>query len=743
MRWLALILAVPLTSCQEKDPWAGNPNVPEEISFNQHIRPLFTRECLSCHGEEKAAGDLRLDRPSGVASVTTDNSPQKSLLWEKVAADHPAALPDREKAILWRWIKQGTPTEGHWSSLPLQKALADPPSLSVTEPVSEQEFAFLARALFGREPTAAELTYHRDHQPPRGDLIDSMLRQPTFAASFKTRLLLLSGTSPVASSTPFAPYLRWLDAEVAGVDFALDDFFREALAGDLLPAAGQQGTIATAWVRLPHRRGFGSLAERVTKSLLAIEPGREPTPNDLWPGAAATLSSFLPEFPPATSGEIARPPFLPVHTPQQLEALKKAEEAEVQAWQLTKEIPSGTAVAFAQWLAEEEPAVDLPNLAVAFSFDAAIPKDLAPRPVASLRSPVSLAEGVQGTALAPPAEFEGLPLASDRAFTFSFFLKLSHLPEKEEPLFFSRSPGGAPLGFRLNLSPTSLTVALLNGSAANSLAAQTSTLPAPGQWHHLAIGYDGSRRAEGFQLWIDAQPIPLAPRRGQVYGLARSPGGSLSYRYPNKENLPPTLIDELQIHRRLLSEIEVAHLRDGRALLAAVRDEFPREDLLFNYYVSSKSLPARQVLQRAIGASNEVATLQATGLLVPVAGPTPLPQLRPPLPFFALPLDSNPDRLGLANWLFDDRNPITPRVLASRLYRMIHGVSLLPAGDISDPWKVPADPVLLDYIARQILVQEWNVRTILRTILLHPPAAEEIHLSSSQGAPSFILSKRR
>lgn len=727
VRWLVLLPILVLTSCQEKDPWAGRADIPVTISFNQHIRPLLSRECLSCHNAEKAEGGLQLDRASGVAAVTTDNSPRRSRLWEMIAASHPVALPERDQAILWRWIKQGTPTEGHWASLPL----STPPvaslgsRLSPQEPVSEQEFAFLARTLFGREPIPAEIEYNTKHQPPRGDLIDGMLRQKGFAESFKTRLLLLSGASPVPANGPFAPYLRWLDNEVANPSLALDDFFRESLAGDLVPESGQQGAIATAWTRLPNRSGITSLSDRVGETLLGITPSNAASANALWPNAGEILPLFLPEPPPATKGNQAYPPFLPLHTPQQLEALKQARAAETEAWTLANEIPEAATVAFAEWLAEEQSAVDVPDLAVAFAFDTATPKDRAPRPVGSLVSPLTVAEGVHGTALAPPANFEGLPLASDRAFTLSFFLKLSHLPDKEEPLFFAKTPQGAAVGFRLNLSPEGLTVALLNGSAANSLAARAVTLPQPGHWHHLAIGYDGSRRAEGFKLWIDAQPIQLSTLHNDLYGIASSPGGRLSFQFPVTENTPPTLIDELQIHRRLLTDIEAAHVRDGKALLEAVRDQFPREDLLFDYYLNSRSPLSRQNRARAVAASNEVSTLQATALLVPIAKSNPLPEVRPALPFFSLPLDAEPDRLGLANWLLNDRNPVTPRVVASRLYQLVHGVSLLPAEDISDPWQVPTDPALLDYLARDLLIKEWNLRGVLRTILLNPPLQDE------------------
>ncbi len=725
VRWLLPLLAFSLPSCQEKDPWAGDSSVPLTISFNQHIRPLLSRECLSCHNEAKAEGGLRLDLPSGVASVVSDSSPRKSRLWEQIAANHPVALSSRKQGILWRWIKQGTPTEGHWASLPLNphsfSAQASP--LSPNEPVTEQEFAFLSRTLFGREPSSVEKTYNSAHQPPRGQLIDDMLKQASFAQSFQTRLLLFSGAQPVAPDGPFAPYLRWFETQLFEPDFSLANFFQQALAGDLVPDSGQQGAIATAWTRLPHRNGISSLRERIAQNLLGLDLSAPVSSQEIWPNALETLTAFIPEFPPATHGEIALPPFLPLHTPQQIKALKTSRMREKEAWKQLSQIPDNTTIAFAEWFAEEETAVSIPDLAVSFSFDQSPPQDLSPRPLANLTSPATVTTGAQGTALAPPASFSGFPLSSDRSFTLSFFLKVPQLPNKETPLFFAQTPLGAPVGFQFNLSTNNLTIGLLNGSAKNSLGVTASTLPTPNHWHHFAIGYNGSRKASGFRLWIDSKPIALTPAHDELYGIASAPDGALQFRYPSSPEATPALLDELQIYRGLLSELEIAHLRDGQALLNAIRDEFPREDLLFKYYLRSKSVPARENTQRALNASNEVSTLEATALLVPVAGPTPLPALRPALPFYPLPLDSEPDRLGFAHWLFDERNPITPRIMASRFYELVYGVGLLPPSGLSDPWQVPPNPALLDHLASELIAADWNLRKILRIILLNPPSA--------------------
>lgn len=727
----SLLLLCPLLllfSCQEKDPWAHDSSLPQKISFNQHIRPLLARECIQCHGPESAQGNLRLDRPSGVSSVTSENSPKKSLLWEKILASHPVPLPERDQALLWRWIKQGTPSEEHWAALPLASPAPSslPQPLSLDDTVSVAEFSFLARTLLGREPLPEEVALLEKSQPKRSQVIDGLMMSESFARAFRTRLLLLTGTKPMPKGTPFSPYFRWLENEIAEPDFSVRDFLTNSLAGDLPPQAGQQGTIATAWLRLPNQSGIDSLAERVADRLLGLDLTRPSNANDLWPRAAQTLPLFLPEFPNASSGRIANPPFLPVQTPEQRTALASAMTKEAERWEASGRTPEGAAEGFAAWLSDEARTAIVPDLAASYSFEQELPIDGAPNPSSAVKLGVNgLTKGVQGFALAAPADFQHLPLGSNRAFTLSFFLRVPTLPQADTPLLSSLTPEGAQVGFRFSLSQEGISIGLLNGSVANSLSTTTKVLPTPGHWHHFTITYDGSRSARGIALWIDAKEAPLETTNGHLYGIAEADGRELLFRFPQPEGSAPAALDELQVHHAVLSEMEIPNLRDGKALLAAVRDEFPREDLLFRYFLRSRSEAKRSAIREAVAASSKVGMLQDSAFLVPVAERTPPPAQRPTLPFLPLPHTSNPDRLGLAQWLCDDRNPVTPRVVVSRLYQMVYGVGLLPAGqDLSDPWQVPQDQALLDFLARDLIAKNWSLREILRTIILYPPPTE-------------------
>jgi cytochrome c553 len=93
----------------------------EELSFEQHIRPILKAHCFHCHGEEgKREGglDLRLRRlivaggESGVSLVPGDS--QASLLLERVrSGDMPPVdkkLSSEEISQLERWIAEGAKT---------------------------------------------------------------------------------------------------------------------------------------------------------------------------------------------------------------------------------------------------------------------------------------------------------------------------------------------------------------------------------------------------------------------------------------------------------------------------------------------------------------------------------------------------------------------------------------------------------------------------------------------------------
>jgi hypothetical protein len=75
-------------------------------------------------------------------------------------------------------------------------------------------------------------------------------------------------------------------------------------------------------------------------------------------------------------------------------------------------------------------------------------------------------------------------------------------------------------------------------------------------------------------------------------------------------------------------------------------------------------------------------------------------------------------RLALARWLVDPKNPLTPRVLANRLWQYHFGIGIVDTpSDFGAMGSRPTHPELLDWLARQVLAQGWQLKPLHRLIV--------------------------
>jgi hypothetical protein len=105
-----------------------------------------------------------------------------------------------------------------------------------------------------------------------------------------------------------------------------------------------------------------------------------------------------------------------------------------------------------------------------------------------------------------------------------------------------------------------------------------------------------------------------------------------------------------------------------------------------------------------------------------------------PIYFPPMPKDLPMNRLGLANWIVSRDNPLTARVAVNRYWAQLFGKGLvLTEEDFGHQGTAPSHPELLDWLAVNFMDSDWNVKKLLKTIVM-----SATYRQSSKESPALL-----
>ena len=88
------------------------------------------------------------------------------------------------------------------------------------------------------------------------------------------------------------------------------------------------------------------------------------------------------------------------------------------------------------------------------------------------------------------------------------------------------------------------------------------------------------------------------------------------------------------------------------------------------------------------------------------------------------------NRLGLAEWTVSPKNPLTARVFVNQLWQEFFGKGIVKsAGDFGMQGDLPSHPALLDWLAVDFMEHGWNIKRLVRQLVLSATYRQSTKLS--------------
>lgn len=351
---------------------------------------------------------------------------------------------------------------------------------------------------------------------------------------------------------------------------------------------------------------------------------------------------------------------------------------------------------FQEWLTTDGSSPQIPGLVAAYSFDDRQLNNLAPTDGIEERGKQLIADsGAHGLGLFFDGQnhlsLEGVPTGTDLdRFTFSAWIKIESDALADTSIL---TIGEKQRGFTLRIVEGKLEARW--DRVWPQLAAVTTSnasLFVPKRWTHIAVTYDGTRRAGSLKLYLNGRLLETGSTAAGLIKIV------LPERAPWHFSGKGLSLDEVQIFTEELTPLGIRHLFDGVSLTRAA------PDLLRPFYqrhFQPEELGQRANIEKAVVDLLKVEQ-EARIFLVMADDPN-----RPPLVNAKMPRN----RLDFAQRLNPD---LLARALANEVWKQHFEIPLAHSLGFSDP--LPSHPDLLEWLAGQLKESNFDVSELGKII---------------------------
>ncbi|MCB1233717.1 MAG: DUF1549 domain-containing protein, partial [Verrucomicrobiae bacterium] len=591
------------------------------------------------------------------------------------------------------------------------------------------------------------------------------------------------------------PWRDWV-VNAYNENMPFDRFSIEQLAGDLLPNASVSQKIASGFNRNhPSSDEGGAIPEELRVSYVV---DRVKTTSNVWLGLSMECGQCHEhKYDPISQREYyqfyaffnntADPgmqtrkgnqaPVVEVVTPVEEDALRAVEQKLKKAAEVAKKSEAAARDAYAKWKTQLDgkspPAPDAAKshegLRHWFPLDE--PSGVTLIDLIQRRDAVAVGPGVKTAERAGAGhglQFDGQTVFEADDFpaydnktplTFAAWLKL------ESPVsgavFAKMDDPNAYRGYDFWLEQGRPGTHLIHSWPDNAIKVVSDTALTPGRWQHVVVTHDGGGEAKGVHVYIDGKETPTRLVGGKkLTGTLRNDvpfrvGGRSASAFFKGE------ADDLRVYDRALKPEEIAGLT--RDLVAEANATAPakrtaeQKRLSYHHYLSSTANAYRRDLSEEIGAVREKRRILSGKTTVMVMQDNPPEKMRPtyrlnrgaydqpiedeaiapgvPAILPPLPADAPPNRLGLARWLFASEHPLTARVAVNQVWQLFFGAGIVETpADFGSQGAFPSHPELLDWLAVDFRESGWDVKRLIRRIVLSETYRQSSDLRSGDGA---------